>query len=117
PTARAASAVRPAPRSPPEERADTLQRLHAALMKRMGEIAQTISLEMGSPIAWSQVGQALASFMVLDYYAKLARSFPFEEPRESMIGRAVVRQEPGGGAGGMRPWEAAPFATSLRHTP
>src|SRR5215468_6587230 len=107
----------PWPRSTPEERADTLQRLHAALMKRMGEIAQTISLEMGSPIAWSQVGQALASFMVLDYYAKLARSFPFEEPRESMMGRAVVRQEPVGVAAAIVPWNVPLFTIMLKLAP
>jgi aldehyde dehydrogenase (NAD+) len=83
----------------------------------MGEIAQTISLEMGSPIAWSQVGQALASFLVLDYYAKLARSFPFEEPRESLVGRALVRQEPVGVAAAIVPWNVPLFTIMLKLAP
>jgi betaine-aldehyde dehydrogenase len=107
----------PWPRTSPEERADALQRLHAALMKRMGEIAQLISLEMGSPISWSQAGQALSSFLVLDYYAKLARSFPFEEPRESLIGRAVVRQEPVGVAAAIVPWNVPLFTIMLKLAP
>jgi betaine-aldehyde dehydrogenase len=115
--ARRAFDAGPWPRTTPEERADALQRLHAALMKRMAEIASVISLEMGSPIAWSQVGQALASFLVLDYYVKLARSFPFEEPRESMIGRALVRQEPVGVAAAIVPWNVPLFTTMLKLAP
>ncbi|HTY18170.1 MAG TPA: aldehyde dehydrogenase [Myxococcota bacterium] len=107
----------PWPRTTPEERADALQRLHASLMKRMGEVAQLISLEMGSPIGWSQAGQALSSFLVLDYYAKLARSFPFEEPRESLIGRAVVRQEPVGVAAAIVPWNVPLFTIMLKLAP
>jgi betaine-aldehyde dehydrogenase len=115
--ARSAFDSGPWPRTSPEDRADALQRLHAALMKRMAEIAQVISLEMGSPIAWSQVGQALASFLVLDYYVKLARSFPFEEPRESMVGRAIVRQEPVGVAAAIVPWNVPLFTIMLKLAP
>ena len=62
---------------------------------------------MGCPITFSHMGQVLAANMVLDYYAKLAREYPFEEIRPGMLGPALVRQEPVGVVGGDRAVERA----------
>jgi betaine-aldehyde dehydrogenase len=107
----------PWPRMAPAERADALDRVIAALQKRAGDIARTITLEMGSPIAFSQVGQAMMPAFVLDYYAKLARSFPFEERREAMIGSTLVRQQAVGVAAAIVPWNVPLFTISLKLAP
>jgi betaine-aldehyde dehydrogenase len=115
--ARRAFDAGPWPRTTPEERADTLQRLLAALQKRAADIASTITLEMGSPMGFSHAGQTFATNMVLDYYAKLTRTFPFEEPREVMIGSALLRQEPVGVAAGIVPWNVPLFTAMLKLAP
>jgi aldehyde dehydrogenase (NAD+) len=115
--ARRAFDAGPWPRTAPAERADALQRLLAALQKRAGELAQTITREMGSPIGFSHAGQVFATNMVLDFYAKLAREFPFEEPRASMIGSALVRQEPVGVAAAIVPWNVPLFTIMLKLAP
>lgn len=107
----------PWPRSTGAERADVLDRLLAGLQKRAGEIAETITREMGSPISFSHAGQAFATNMVLDYYAKLARSFAFEERREVIVGTALVRQAPVGVAAAIVPWNVPLFTIMLKLAP
>jgi betaine-aldehyde dehydrogenase len=115
--ARKAFDAGPWPRTAPEERADALQRLLAALQKRAADIASTITLEMGCPMSFSHAGQVFATNMVLDFYAQLARSFPFEEKRPAMIGSALVRQEPVGVAAAIVPWNVPLFTTMLKLAP
>ncbi|RIK93013.1 MAG: aldehyde dehydrogenase, partial [Proteobacteria bacterium] len=115
--ARQAFDAGPWPRTSPAERADVLDRLLAALQKRAAEIASTITAEMGCPMGFSHAGQVFATHMVLDYYAKLARSFPFEEKRDAMIGSALVRQEPVGVAAAIVPWNVPLFTTVLKLAP
>jgi len=107
----------PWPRTAPSERADVLDRLLASLQKRSAEIASTISSEMGCPMSFSHAGQVFATNMVLDFYAKLARSFAFEESRPSFIGSALVRQEPVGVAAAIVPWNVPLFTIMLKLAP
>jgi len=107
----------PWPRTSPEERADTLQRLLAALQKRAAEIATTITSEMGCPMSFSHAGQVFATNMVLDFYAQLARSFPFEEKRPALLGSALVRQEGVGVAAAIVPWNVPLFTIMLKLAP
>jgi betaine-aldehyde dehydrogenase len=107
----------PWPRSTGAERADVLDRLLASLQKRAAEVAQTITQEMGSPISFSHAGQVFATHMVLDFYAKLARTFVFEERRESFIGSALVRHEPVGVAAAIVPWNVPLFTIMLKLAP
>ncbi|MEB2343717.1 MAG: aldehyde dehydrogenase [Deltaproteobacteria bacterium] len=107
----------PWPRTTGAERADVMDRLLAALQKRGAQIAETITREMGSPISFSHAGQVFATNLVLDYFAKLARSFPFEERREVLIGSALVRQAPVGVAAAIVPWNVPLFTIMLKLAP
>ena len=107
----------PWPHRSGSERADVLDRLLASLQKRSASMAETITREMGSPISFSHAGQVFASHMILDYYAKLARSFPFEERREVMIGSALVRHTPVGVAAAIVPWNVPLFTIMLKLAP
>jgi aldehyde dehydrogenase (NAD+) len=99
------------------ERADVMQRLLTALQSRAEEMAVTITTEMGSPISFSNVGQVMASHMVLDYFVNLARQYPFEEVRPGMLGPTLVRREPVGVAACIVPWNVPLFTTALKLGP
>ncbi len=99
------------------ERADVLDRLLLGLQSRAADIASLITDEMGCPISFSHAGQAFATTMVLQFYAELARTFPFEETRPSMIGSALVRQEPVGVAAAIVPWNVPLFTIMLKLAP
>ncbi|HVH06817.1 MAG TPA: aldehyde dehydrogenase [Myxococcota bacterium] len=107
----------PWPRLSASERADVMGKLQGALQSRAGDLATTITAEMGSPITFSHMGQVLAANLVLAYYAKLAREYPFEEVRPGMLGPALVRQEPVGVVAGIVPWNVPLFVTMLKLAP
>lgn len=104
-------------RSTPAERADVLDKLLAGLQMRSGDIASLISSEMGCPMSFAHAGQAFATTMVVEFYAQLARTFPFEETRPSMVGSALVRQEPVGVAAAIVPWNVPLFTIMLKLAP
>ena len=115
--ARAAFDDGPWPRLPAAERADAMARLLAALQERSAEMATTITDEMGSPMAFSNLGQVMASNMVLDYYIRLAREFAFEDVRDGMLGPTVVRREPVGVVAAIVPWNVPQFTIMLKLGP
>src|SRR5690606_37925559 len=84
----------PYPKLTPAERADYLVKLSQAIQARSQEMAEVITAEMGSPSSWSLMGQVLSSTMVLDGWADLTRTFPFEEIRPGALGPVLVHKEP-----------------------
>src|SRR4029450_1065 len=58
----------------------------------------------GCPISLSTMAQALPPGMVLDKYAEIASTHPFEQDRAGLFGRVIVRQEPVGVCGLIVPW-------------
>ncbi len=71
----------PWPRMTPLERGAILASVAEAITAEMGDLAETISTEMGSPVSWAQLAQVLAPSMIFNYYAGLAGSFAFDEIR------------------------------------
>jgi betaine-aldehyde dehydrogenase len=107
----------PWPRLSAAERADAMARLLAALQERSAEMATTITAEMGSPISFSNLGQVMAAHMILDYFIRLAREFPFEEVRDGMLGPTLVRREAVGVAAAIVPWNVPLFTIMLKLAP
>jgi aldehyde dehydrogenase (NAD+) len=107
----------PWPRTDAAERAAALERLSAAINERGEEFAQTISMEMGSPIAFSRFGQVLAATMALDYYTALARETAWEETRPGLLGPTIVRRTPVGVAAAIVPWNVPLYVTLLKLAP
>src|SRR5262245_42219330 len=107
----------PWPRMTPAERADVMGALLGELQARAGDMATTITQEMGCPISFSHMGQVMATNMVLDYYARLAREYGFEDLRQGMLGPCIVRREPVGVAGCIVPWNVPFFVTMLKLAP
>jgi aldehyde dehydrogenase (NAD+) len=105
----------PWPRMSPQERAKLLEPFTEYLRCRVPEIAQLITEEMGSPISFSNRLQAPVPIMLLDYYRKLAATFPFEEDRAGLSGPTRILREPVGVVGQIVPWNApssSPWPTS-----
>jgi aldehyde dehydrogenase (NAD+) len=104
----------PYPRLTPDERADYIVKLSQAIQARSQELAETITAEMGSPSSWSLMGQVFSSSMVLDGWADLTRTFPFEEIRPGALGPVMVRKEPVGVSAGIIPWNVPLFIVALK---
>jgi len=116
--ARAAFDRGPFPRWSAEERADAIGRLSEALKKRGQELASTISSENGCPISLSLGVQVFASTMVLDTYARITRSFPFDESRTGAMGQPVrVRRTPVGVCAAIVPWNVPLYIIAMKLGP
>ena len=108
----------PWPRMTPEERADAIARLSAALQARSMDIADIITNENGSVKSFSIMGQVFASTMVLDKYAEIARTYAFEDRRVGALGGDVrVRRAPVGVVAGVIPWNVPLYITAMKLGP
>jgi aldehyde dehydrogenase (NAD+) len=104
----------PYPLLSPAERAAYLRKLSLAIQARSQELADTITAEMGSPASWALMGQVYSASMVLDGWADLTETFPFEELRAGALGPVLVRKEPVGVSAGIIPWNVPLFIVALK---
>ncbi|MFE1953245.1 aldehyde dehydrogenase family protein [Streptomyces sp. NPDC059524] len=84
----------------PAERAARIAALRDVLVARKDEIAETVTAELGAPLAFSQAVHAGVPILVAGSYAELAAAYPFEE----RIGNSTVYAEPIGVVGAITPW-------------
>ncbi len=94
----------PWPHLDPLERVTVLRRFADAYGAAVGEMADLITLEMGTPTVFSLLGQAAAPDALLNFYVELGQTFPWEEERTGVLGRALVRHEAVGVVGAIAPW-------------
>jgi aldehyde dehydrogenase (NAD+) len=83
-----------------EERLASLGRIIEVYKAKSEEMAQTISQEMGAPIALSRAAQAPAGLGHLLEIVKVLGQFKFEDPK----GSTLMRKEPIGVCGLITPW-------------
>ncbi len=108
----------PFPGWTPQERGDAIARLSKALMARGPALAELISRENGCPAQQSLGAQVIASTMVLDVYAELARSYPWMDERAGALGgRVRVRRAPVGVCAGIIPWNVPLFIAAMKLGP
>lgn len=82
------------------ERRDRLNRVIAAMEKRLPDIAELITAEMGAPIRIAQTVQTQVPLAVAKGFADVLDTFEFEE----RIGNSLVLREPYGVVGAITPW-------------
>jgi aldehyde dehydrogenase (NAD+) len=87
-------------RTEPVERAAIVQRISEGLQRRVDEVAETITAEMGAPIGLSRSAQAPLPIAVAASVAGLAAGFPWTEE----IGSSLIVREPIGVVGAITPW-------------
>jgi aldehyde dehydrogenase (NAD+) len=83
-----------------EERMDLLQRIIGAYQKRMGDVAEAISSEMGAPLWLAKSAQAPAGLGHFANTLAVLKEYRFEEMR----GTTQLRYEPVGVCGFITPW-------------
>lgn len=107
----------PWPRMTPAERADAVEKFANLYATKLDDMAKVITAEMGSPTLFSQLAQAPMPYMMLNYFVGLGREFPFEEERQGMLGKVLVRHEPVGVVGAIVPWNVPQFTTMSKVAP
>jgi aldehyde dehydrogenase (NAD+) len=83
-----------------DDRLQILHRIIEIYQRRMEEMAEAISLEMGAPIGLSRAAQAPAGLAHLTEIVKVLGQFKFEE----LKGSTLMRKEPIGVCGLIAPW-------------
>src|SRR5689334_1036670 len=99
--------------TPPEKRAEFLEKISAGLKARADELAKTIAQEVGMPLKMSsriQAGLPIANFA---NYAKLVREFQWE----NKVGNSVVVREPVGVVVAITPWNYPLHQITLKLAP
>jgi betaine-aldehyde dehydrogenase len=83
-----------------EERRSRIARVIDALEKRLPELAETMSREMGAPVRIAQSVQTQVPLAVARGFADVLEAFDFEE----RVGNSLVVREPYGVVGAITPW-------------
>ena len=83
-----------------EERLALLQAIMGAYQAHQGEMAETISIEMGAPLWLSKAAQAMAPLAHLGAVIQVLSSYEFE----TLQGSTLFRREPIGVCGLITPW-------------
>src|SRR5689334_1157677 len=107
----------PWPRLSLDERIEVVSRIKDAIAVRHEEIARLISSENGSPYSWSVLAQALGAMMVWDSAITVARNFTYEEQRDGVLGKILVRREPVGVVAAVVPWNVPQFVAAAKLAP
>ncbi|HUO48527.1 MAG TPA: aldehyde dehydrogenase family protein, partial [Acidimicrobiales bacterium] len=94
----------PWPKMAATERAAIVSKVSDAIKGEMQEMAELVSTEMGSPVAWGSMAQVFAPTMIFDYYAGLAADYPFDDVRQGLLGQVLVASEPVGVVAAITPW-------------
>ena len=107
----------PWPRLSPQERIDIVQALSGLYAAKLGEMAEVITTEMGSPISFSNLAQAPAPWMQIEAFLAIAREFPWESRRTGALGPVMVRHEPVGVVAAIVPWNVPQFTMLSKVVP
>ncbi|MFJ9242854.1 aldehyde dehydrogenase [Streptomyces sp. NPDC101776] len=119
----------PWPRLTLDERLAVVTRIKDAIAVRYEEIGRVISSENGSPYSWSILGQALGAMMVWDAAITVAKTFggsggrppgghsTYEEYRDGVLGKILVRREPVGVVAAVVPWNVPQFVAAAKLAP
>ena len=83
-----------------EERIALIQKIQACYQERLGELAETVSLEMGAPKWLAKAAQAPVGMAHIVQTLQVLQGFEFEEQR----GKTKILKEPVGVCGFITPW-------------
>ncbi|MEV0095185.1 aldehyde dehydrogenase [Streptomyces sp. NPDC050738] len=107
----------PWPRMSLDERIEVITRIKDAFAVRYEEVARCISTENGTPYTSSVMVQALSAMMVWDAAITTARNFTYEEKRDGVLGKLLVRREPVGVVAAVVPWNVPQFTAAAKLAP
>ncbi|WP_037086239.1 aldehyde dehydrogenase family protein [Rhizobium sp. CF080] len=90
--------------TPHHERVAAVERLKAVYDKRIEEMAQAISSEMGAPIRFARNSQAAAGLSQINNFLNAGRDFVFEHPMHPDGSGDLILYQPVGVCGMITPW-------------
>ena len=105
-------------RMSPAERIDVIANFSMLYAGKLAEMAELISLEMGSPTTFSNLAQSPAPWMQIEAFLTIARAYPWEETRAGALGAdVIVRREAVGVVAAIPPWNVPQFTTLSKVVP
>ena len=105
-SARAAFDSGPWPRMSPQERGDLLLKVAAVLQRRLPEIANAWTAQVGAPISLTKYASTQAPGL-FEFYGKMIQTYPIVDERKRDDGKiARVVNEPVGVVAAITPWNA-----------
>ncbi|MGA8726966.1 MAG: aldehyde dehydrogenase [Acidimicrobiales bacterium] len=107
----------PWPRMTPVERAEILTKVANAIRENTEDLTTLISNETGSPVSWAAMAQVFAPTMILDYYAGLGSTYPFEQMKDGLLGPVIIAKEPVGVVAAITPWNVPLFLACAKLAP
>ncbi len=108
----------PWPQLSSAERIDVVASFSGLYAARLGEMADLITAEMGSPTSFSHLAQSPAPWMQIEAFLGIAREYPWEEVRQGVLGTPVmVRHEPVGVVAAIAPWNVPQFTIMSKVVP
>jgi aldehyde dehydrogenase (NAD+) len=97
------------------ERIKLLERLYDIYERRMDDMAEAISMEMGAPIDFSKASQATSGTSAIKEFTKQLKKFEFEEPLEGSDDQLLY--EPKGVCALITPWNWPISQVALKVVP
>ena len=94
----------PWPRLSHAERIAAVEELAAVYSTHIDDMADLITAEMGSPASFSRLGQAAGAATLMRLAAQSARTFPWAERSNGLLGEVHLRRSPVGVVGIIIPW-------------
>jgi len=105
-SARAAFDTGPWPRMSPQERGEMLLKVSAVLQRRLPELANAWTAQVGAPISLTKYASTQAPGL-FEYYGKMIQTYPVVDERKRDDGKiARVVCEPVGVVAAITPWNA-----------
>jgi aldehyde dehydrogenase (NAD+) len=102
----------------PAERIDIVANFSMLYAGKLAEMAELITIEMGSPTSFSNLAQSPAPWMQIEAFLTIAREFDFEAERPGVMGTpVVVRREPVGVVAAIPPWNVPQFTIMSKVIP
>jgi acyl-CoA reductase-like NAD-dependent aldehyde dehydrogenase len=86
--------------------------------KRIDDLADVITAEMGAPVRWAKRSHTALPLYMIRAFANLAEGYAWEEPRPGLYGRDVLlRREPMGVVAAIVPWNMPQFTFVVKAIP
>ena len=99
--------------TPPAERIAYIEKMAEIYERRIDEMAEVISMEMGAPKAWARGAQAAAGLGNIQGCIAAAKQVAFEHPLGTAEGAHILK-EPIGVVGMITPWNWPVSQTTLK---
>jgi aldehyde dehydrogenase (NAD+) len=99
--------------TPPEKRAEYLEKIQQGLQARSEELVTLLAHELGMPVRMGPIFQLGSPPFVFGYYANLIRSFAWDEE----VGNSLIVKEPVGVVAAITPWNYPLHQIALKVAP